>query len=154
MGVDLKQQCRQFFEEVYGKGNLAFLDQACDAGYVSHDPLTGDADAAQEKVLARGYREAFPDLKPTILACTVEGETAVVHWRMNGTHQGALMGVAPSGRRCSAEGITIQRYRAGKLAEAWTQWDALGLFRQLGQIPGVEALGSAARTRSESRPHA
>jgi predicted ester cyclase len=98
------------------------------------------------------YREAFPDLRPTILSSYTDGETCTMHWRMTGTHQKELMGLEPMGARCTVEGITIDRYRGGKIVESWTQWDALGLMRQLGVTPTVGA--AAAKAAAEHRHHA
>ncbi len=50
------------------------------------------------------------------------------------------MGVQPTGKRCTSEGISVARFKAGKVVEDWVQWDALGLMRQLG-VAGV-AYGS------------
>ncbi len=143
MAVDIKQASRRLIEEVFGKGNFDVLDELCDPAYRSHDPLTGDADLAQEKENCRMYKTAFPDLTPAILGCYAEGDTVVTHWRMTGTHQKPLMGVAPTGKRCTAEGVTISRYRGGKLVEDWVQWDALGLMRQLGVGMGAARGGEA-----------
>jgi hypothetical protein len=38
-------------------------------------------------------------------------------------------------------GITIKRLSDGKIVEAWTNFDALGMMQQLGKIP--EAAGQA-----------
>ncbi len=147
MAVDIKQAYRRLIEEAFGKGNLDVFDEVCDSSFRSHDPVTGDADLKQEKENCRGYRVAFPDLKPTILRSWVDadGDTCIVHWRMNGTHQGALMGTAPTGRRCAAEGISVGSFRAGKLVEEWVQWDALGLMRQIGAGTTAEAGAQGAR---------
>jgi len=39
------------------------------------------------------------------------------------------------GKRMEMTGITIKRLSGGKIAEAWTNFDALGMMRQLGLIP-------------------
>jgi len=151
MAIDLKQQSRRLIEEAYGKGNLGIFDEVCAADYRSHDPFTGDATLQQEKEVCRSYREAFSDLKPTILASFSDGETVVTQWRMSGIHTGALKGIPPTGARCTVEGISIGRYKAGRLAETWMQWDALGLLRQLGVAPMTQASqGSRAEARRTS----
>ena len=152
MAVDIKQAHRRVIEEAFGKGNVDVFDEICDPSFRSHDPVTGDADLRQEKENCRMYRTAFPDLKPTILSSCAEGDMVVTQWRMTGTHQKALMGIEPTGARCTVEGITIARFRAGKLVEDFTQWDALGLLRQLGAAPSLQ-VGGAARM-GEKRPHA
>jgi predicted ester cyclase len=151
MAVDIKQAQRRLLEEAFGKGNFDVFDEICDSSYRSHDPVTGDSDLRQEKENARGYKTAFPDLTPTILGCWAEGDTVTCHWRMTGTHRGALMGIQPTGKRCTAEGISVAKFRSGKLIEDWVQWDALGLMRQIGAAP---AMGMGAQgTQPGTRPH-
>ena len=152
MAVDIKQSHRRLFEEAWGKGNLDVYDEVCDRGFRDHDPVTGDADIEQTREMCRGYRTAFPDLKVTLLGSYSEGETVVTHWRMTGTHRAAVMGIEPTGTRATVEGITIGKFKSGKLVEAWTQWDALGFLRQLGVAPEMQA-GAGARGE-ETRPHA
>ena len=150
MAVDIKQSARRLIEEPFGKGNLDVIDQLCDPGYRGHDPMTGELDREGFKDLARMYRAAFPDLKCTILASCAEGDTCVTHWRMTGTHRGKLMGLEPTGKRVTVEGMSFAKFRGGKLAEDWTQWDALGLYRQLGVTPALTEQGAT----PEAQPHA
>jgi len=51
------------------------------------------------------------------------------------THQGELMGIAPTGNRVTFTGIAIARIEDGKVAEIWENYDALGMMQQLGVIP-------------------
>jgi predicted ester cyclase len=152
MAVDMKQSHRRLFEEVWGNGNLGVLDELCDRGYRGHDPLTGDLDLEGLREMCRTYRTAFPDLKCTPLAIYADGDTVVTQWRMTGTHKKALMGIEPTGTRCTVEGITIGRFKGGKVTEEWTHWDALGLLRQLGVATGVQP--GAGTRGAEVRPHA
>jgi predicted ester cyclase len=53
-----------------------------------------------------------------------------------GTHQGETEAFGPAtGRQMEITGITIKRVSEGKIAEAWTNFDALGMMQQLGMIP-------------------
>jgi len=149
MAVDTKQIPKRLLEEAFGKGNLQVFDEACDPSFRSHDPLTGDSNLDGEKELVRGYRTSFPDIKPTVLSVLAEGDTVVTQWRMTGTHQKALMGIEATGRRATVEGITISRFRGGKLVEEWNQWDALGLLRQLGVVPSLEDLARRGGTAEQ-----
>ena len=150
MAVDIKQTQRRLIEEPFVKGNIDVIDQLCDPGYRGHDPMTGDTNREGVKDLARMYRAAFPDLKCTILASCAEGDTCVTHWRMTGTHRGKLMGLEPTGKRVTVEGMSFAKFRGGKLAEDWVQWDSLGLMRQLGVVPSAQpGMGGP-----ETRPHA
>ncbi len=153
MAVDLRQTSRRLMEEAFGKGNIGVFDELCSEEFREHDPLTGDADLDGAKRNCAMYREAFPDLRPSILSAYTNGEVCVTHWRMTGTHQKELLGLEPMGARCTVEGISIDRYRGGKIVETWVQWDALGLMRQLGVAPTVGA-AAAAKVAAERRHHA
>ena len=139
MAIDMKQASRRLIEEAYGKGRLGVFEELCAKDYRAHDPFLGDSDLEQEQENCRMYRAAFPDLKPTVLASYADGESVVTHWKMAGTHTGPLKTIQPTGARCVVEGISISRFRAGKIAETWVQWDALGLVRQLGVAPSLPA---------------
>jgi len=41
-----------------------------------------------------------------------------------------------SGKEATVTGMTITKIKDGKIVEAWTSWDALGMFEQLGFAPG------------------
>ena len=138
MAVDMKQIVRRLLDEAYGKGNLAVFDECCDPAFRGHDPVTGEATLEKARETARGYKTAFPDLKPLVLASYVDGDCCITQWRMTGTHQQPLMGIAPTGARCVVEGISVSRFRGGKIVEDWTQWDAFGLMKQLGVTPAIQ----------------
>jgi predicted ester cyclase len=152
MAIDLKQTSRRMMEEAFGKGNFKVFDELCSADYRSHDPVTGDTDLGGAKQNCQMYKTAFPDLQPIILSAYTDGEVCVTRWRMTGTHQNELMGLEPMGARCTVEGIAVDRFQGGKIVETWSQWDALGLMRQLGVAPTVGA--AAAKSASEHRRHA
>ena len=59
-----------------------------------------------------------------------------------GTHQGELMGIAPTEKQIELKGITIHRFEGDKIAEEWERYDNLGLMQQLGVVgePGPTGL--------------
>jgi predicted ester cyclase len=152
MAVDIKQVTRTILEEVYGKGRLEYLDQVCDPSFKKHDPFNGEADLAGVKREVETYRGAFPDLTPTVLGLCAEGDVVCMRWRCTGTHKKRLLGVEPTGKKITLEGISFDRFRNGKLIESFTQWDTLGLLQALGIVPPMERAMPKAGT--EHRPHA
>ena len=58
-------------------------------------------------------------------------------WTATGTHQGQFMSVAPTGKRFTITGITIDRIVNGQIVEEWQEWDALGLMQQLGVVSAL-----------------
>ena len=115
------------------------VDEIAAPGIVSYDsalpePLVG-IDATKASIAA--YRDAFPDLKLTVEEQIAEGDLVVTRWTARGTHQGELMGMAPTGKQATVTGITIDRLENGRIAESRTNWDALGLMQQLGAVPAL-----------------
>jgi predicted ester cyclase len=53
-------------------------------------------------------------------------------------HSGAFLGIAPTGRTVEVTGMSLQRIANGKIAEAWDNWDQLGLLVQIGGVPAAE----------------
>jgi len=80
-------------------------------------------------------RSAFPDLRITIEDDMAEEDKVVTRWIGQGTHQGELMGIAPTGNQVTITGITIHRIEDTKIVEEWSNWDALGLMQQIGAAP-------------------
>jgi predicted ester cyclase len=87
------------------------------------------------------YRAAFPDVKITIDDVIAADDKVVLRWHSEGTHRGELEGLAPTGARGSVTGISIDHWKDGKVVESWTEWDNLGLARQLGAAPAEGSAG-------------
>ncbi len=49
-----------------------------------------------------------------------------------------FMGIRATGKRIAITGINIYRFAGGKIAEAWSNSDCLGMMQQLGAIPSME----------------
>jgi len=88
-------------------------------------------------------RSALPDLRITLEDDVAEGDKVVSRWRAQGTHQGGLMDIAPTGNEVAFTGITIHRIEDGKIVEEWENWDALGLMQQIGAVPSPEEQAQA-----------
>ena len=64
-----------------------------------------------------------------------ENDTVTVRWTGQGTHDGNLAGIPPSGKPVSVEALTLFRLQGDKIVELWDCWDALGLLQQVGVVP-------------------
>ena len=146
MSEENKALARRWFEELFNTGDLAVADENPSQDSLIHDPTLGDLPRGPEgdKHVVNLYRSAFPDANITVEDQVAEGDEVVTRWTGRGTQQGELMGVAASGNRVEVSGITIIRVFEGKIAETWTNFDALGLMRQIGAIPepGQQPSGS------------
>lgn len=81
-------------------------------------------------------KTAFPDLQLQIADLFAEGDKVAVRFVAPGTHTGDFLGIAPTGKKVTWKGIVIYRVEAGKIAEAWANWDDVGLQRELQQLGG------------------
>jgi len=130
---------RRIVEEIFGGGNYELAHELIGANAIGHDPaqpapIMGPEGVAQS---ARGYREAFPDLTLTANQVIADGDFVATRWTAKGTHKGELFGIAPTGKETTVTGITIDRWVDGKVAEAWVNWDTLGLLQQIGAMPAA-----------------
>src|SRR5919197_1451027 len=117
---DAKELVRRYFEQIWNRGNLEIVDQLFTPDFVRHGPaLEGGEVRGPEglKQLVRLYRGSFPDLNVPIDEQIGEGEVVVTRWNAQGSHQGELMGIAPTGRRATVPGIIIDRIAGGRIAE-------------------------------------
>ena len=127
---------RRFVEEIFNKGNIAVAEEILAPDYLHHDPTHEFGSGIEGfKEMISLYRQAF-DLKIVLDDQIVSDDKVVDRWVGYGTHQGPFMGLEPTGKRITATGISIHRVKDGKIAETWNNYDALGIFQQLGIVPG------------------
>lgn len=132
------QLARRIFEEGWNKGDLSVIDELIATNYVGYDPALPEPTRGPSgfKESLQGYRTAFPDLTFTVEeAYAIGPDRTLVRWTGRGTHQGPLMGIPATGKVGSVGGLTLARFEGGKITEDHTNWDTLGLLRQLGAIP-------------------
>lgn len=132
MATDIKELSRRIFEEIWNKQNLSAADEIIAPNFVDHDPQSSVQGLEGYKQFVRYYLTAFPDSHFTVEDEISEGQMVVTRWTVNGTHTGNLGAIPATGRKVSVTGISCARVENGKVAEAWSNWDTLGMMQQLG----------------------
>jgi steroid delta-isomerase-like uncharacterized protein len=125
--------------EVWSTGDIERLDQLVASDVVHHDPYdphAADGLAGMRRTIEMN-RDAFPDMQLAVEDQIAEGDKVVTRWRGEMTHTGDLAGAAPTGRRVTITGITIDRFEDGKIVEAWRSMDTLGLLQAIGALGGA-----------------
>jgi steroid delta-isomerase-like uncharacterized protein len=127
---------RRWFEEVWNKGRMEAIDEMASPDAIGHGQAQHHTDIGLKefRTLAVGLRTAFPDFKITIDQVIEQGDTVVARWTTTMTHQGEFLGFAPTGKKVSITGTSIQRIVDGKIVEGWDNWDQLGLLVQIGAV--------------------
>jgi C-1 hydroxylase len=78
------------------------------------------------------WHRAFPDTMNEVGDFLAEGDLVAARRVTRGTHRGEFLGLPASGRRVEVTTSGVFRVEAGKVAESWDHFDALGLLGQLG----------------------
>jgi predicted ester cyclase len=142
----LAEASRRMLEESFNEGKLDLSDQLVSPEAVNHDPaeparIRGLRGPEVFKRTVTMYRAAFPDVRIIVDDVIAADDKVVLRWHSEGTHRGELEGLAPTGARVSVTGISIDLWKDGNVVESWTEWDNLGLARQLGAAPPEGSLG-------------
>ena len=121
------------FAEAVNKGNFDLFQEAVAPECVDHDPASGQGRGPEGyRKFFSAMREAFPDLSVAPETMVADEESLAFAYTMTGTHQGVLMGIAPTGKKMSIRRVQISKFRDGKMVERWGSSDQLGMLQQLG----------------------
>jgi predicted ester cyclase len=132
-----KAMVRRFLEGIFSEGNPDVVDELADPNLVVHDPSSeaGEVDAQGVKESIAWSHSAFPDLRATIEDQVAEGDNVTTRWTVRGTHQGEMMGAAPTGNQVTFAGTQTDYISGGKRVESCSNWDTLGMLQQIGAVP-------------------
>ncbi|MCB0154715.1 MAG: ester cyclase [Anaerolineae bacterium] len=130
-----KTLLRRVYGEIWNQGKLDIIDALIAVDYEGHY-LNPDLPAGREgfRQYVKMIRAGFPDAHFTIEDMLAAGDKVVTRYTVRGTHQGALMGIPPTGRAIEATGIGISRIANGQLVESWAEYDQLKILTQVGVV--------------------
>ena len=136
--LDLGALAARFVLEHNQADYCATFDELLAPGCVVHEFLPGvppSMDRAAYEQFIATFRAALPDIHDTVEAVAGENDIVTARWSGHGTHTGTpLMGVPPTGKPVTANGVYVFRFSEGKIVEAWDYWDNLNVFQQLGGL--------------------
>jgi steroid delta-isomerase-like uncharacterized protein len=120
--------------ECFNTGDTSVAGEVIADGAVNHDPAMPESPGGPDslKQAVEMYRGAFPDLKITIEEMFSDRDLVCTRWTSEGTNDGELMGMPPTGKHAMSTGLSIDKVQDGKIVESWTEWDNAGLMQQLG----------------------
>ena len=126
---------REWFEEVWNKGNLEAIDRLMAPDAIEHGLTNAKEDDARGpaafKPFVTKFKEAFPDLRIEVEQTVCEGEFVVARCVVRGTHNGEGLGMLPSNRPIEITGMTMVRVRDGQMVEGWNNFDMQTLMAQI-----------------------
>ena len=140
MSEENKALARRVVEEVWNQGDVGVVDETFAPDYREHNPRPGqDVGIDGYKGGVAMMRSAFPDLHLDLQDIVAEGDRVAIRYTLHGTHDGELIGLAPSGKRVSSDGMVSARVKDGRIVERWGVQDMVTLLQQIGAFPAPQA---------------
>jgi steroid delta-isomerase-like uncharacterized protein len=126
---------RRYYEEVLTQGRLDVLETIAQADYVEHSPFPGHGQGLEglrqrASTLHTGLKQQF-----TLELLIAEGDKVAVLWTTRGTQVGEFLGLPPTGKSYTIQGIDIHQFRDGRMSEHWHVVDMYGFLSQVGALP-------------------
>ncbi len=131
-----KQVTGRIIDELWNEGRPELIDEIYADDYVFHSNDSPPMDRDGWRQFVGANLNAFPDLRYTVKTVIAEGDLVVQDWRLTGTHTGDGLGFPATGRAIDIGGASIYRVHDGRIVEGWSVYNRLGMFQQLGLIPG------------------
>jgi steroid delta-isomerase-like uncharacterized protein len=104
-----------------------------------HDDIIVNQAGADPVVGLEGYiammkacYASLPDFHVVLEDHFATDDRVVCRWRMSGTHEGDLHGVAPTGKHIEWTGVSVWEFDRGKARRGWIFSDVAALMGQLG----------------------
>lgn len=141
-----KARQRRIIEEFINRGDAAVAEALIAEDHVGLDPTPGQEQGRESLIANRArIRTAFPDQEWTIEEQVAEGDTVACYFIWRGTHQGAFLGVPPTGKRVTVRGMAFDYFVAGKCQQTRMLMDTMSLMQQLGVVPSPAQASESSR---------
>ena len=136
MGLEAnKAVVRRYLAEVVSTGDVSRIAEFIAPEYEEEGDTTGASRGlAGATAHVQGVRSVYPDLVVTPGRQIAEGEWVATCVTARGTHAGAWLGIAPTGRPVTFTGVNIDRVVDGRIV-----WHG-GAANLLGQLLAVGAV--------------
>ena len=87
------------------------------------------------RAMLENYWQAFPDLEFTVTDTVMQDSRMVIVWMAEGTHQGLIMNIPPTGHRVAVRGVSIVDVEDGLVVRGQYIWDLAGMLRHMRLLP-------------------
>ena len=132
-----KAIARRYFDELWNKGDLAFIDEYMGPD-ISHEWGHETRESWREAVSA--WLTAFPDFRYHVDDLVAEGETVAANTRFTATHRGVFHfrksgPWPPTGKSIDFREMIFFHFADGKIVGHWEAWDTTAFDQLLGAEP-------------------
>ncbi len=124
---------KRFVSEVVNQGRVKTIAEVIHPRYRYHGPGGVEAEGrAGAQSIIDEFRAAFSDLHAEITAEIAQGDLVALTMVTTGTHDGDLMGLAPTGAKIELPMAIFSRFEDGQIVEEWEYYDSATMMSQLG----------------------
>jgi predicted ester cyclase len=124
---------REYTRRVFNEHNPELAAEYVTPDVKWHGGTLGNVEGSENLVgLLRGFIGALPDLDAQEQDVVAEGDTVAVRFVVEATHEGDLLGIAPTRRRVRWDAVDVYRLRDGKISEEWAADDMTAILHQIG----------------------
>jgi steroid delta-isomerase-like uncharacterized protein len=95
--------------------------------------------AGLREMLERYWR-AFPDLQFAIKDTIIQDSRLTIVWVAEGTHQGPILNIPPTGHRVEVKGVSVIDVQEGLVVRGQHIWDLAGMLRHMGLLPDLHTI--------------
>lgn len=115
----------------FDRGELDAFSPSISAHFTARVMGNQSLDWEGFKAFSAQFQLSFPDGRHVFDHVVVDGDCVVTAGRYRGTHEGELMGIAPTHRQIDLEVIHLDRVEENRIVEHRGIGNALDLMRQL-----------------------
>ena len=124
---------KRFVSQVINQGRVATIAEIIHPRYRYHGPGGVEAEGrAGAQSIIDEFRAAFSDLHVEITAEIAQGDLVALTMIATGTHDGDLMGLAPTGATIELPMAIVSRFEDGQIVEEREYYDSATMMSQLG----------------------
>jgi predicted SnoaL-like aldol condensation-catalyzing enzyme len=146
MSEENKAIVRRFYDELFSEGNLSVADEIFAPRVPGHAMWVNPVDMVTAAPVAGPMEDTPEDIKESVAVWrenvtglrVVADEMLAVEDRVVALY--TMAGAHWTGRPLMIRGIDIYRIAGGKIVEYWQSWDRLGMYQQVGAVPGTPDL--------------
>jgi predicted ester cyclase len=124
---------REYTQRVFNEHNPDLASEYLTPEVKWHGGLLGTVEGLGNVTeMLRGFIGALPDLHAAEQDIVAAGDTVAVRYVVEATHEGNLLGIAPTGRRVRWDAVDVYRLADGKIVEEWAGDDLAAILHQVG----------------------
>jgi len=124
MSQDQNSLITRWFEEVWNQNRHETIEELMPAECVIHDGDANIRGPEEFKLFAAGLRAQFDEIRVEMHQAISEGDLTCLRWSSSMIHK-------DTGKPLHTTGMSLIRFRDGRFAEAWQNWDLHGVMEQI-----------------------